>query len=81
LDRRLGEPQSRYGRCGVEINGGEKLGNSEIKAVSVYLQSDVGSNEKGDGYKQYEPSLISTQWVLMAVPSIEYTKEEQRPEM
>jgi hypothetical protein len=31
---------------------------SELKATSVHLKSDVGNTETGDGYKQYELSLI-----------------------
>jgi hypothetical protein len=35
-------------------------GSQTIKAISVYLKSDAGSNVKYDTYKQHELSLICT---------------------
>jgi len=36
-----------------------------VKPVLVYLKSGVGSTEKDSGCKQYTPSFICTQFVLI----------------
>jgi hypothetical protein len=38
--------------------------NQKVKAILVYLKSDVGSIERPDGYRQYESPHICTQLLL-----------------